>query len=276
MATKTTTTNTAIDVIEVSQGEVSFRLIGSSPLIQEAVGEKARRELLLPSGRKNATEKATTLKHNPRDEFLASTYRVEHGPTRLAMPATAFKDALRTAALDLTGVSKAEIGRLTYVVGDMVPVYGVPELLMSIVRSADMNRTPDVRTRPILRRWAAEVTVRFVRPKMTEAAIARLLVAAGMTVGIGGWRQEKGSGNFGLFRIATKEDAAEFDAIVSAGGRKEQEQALLAPTAYDEQTADLLNWYEEEIASRRLRGTGVPTPIAGELAIVATGNGATV
>lgn len=276
MATKTTTTNTAIDVIEVSQGEVSFRLIGSSPLIMEAVGEKARRELLLPSGRKNATEKATTLKHSPRDEFLASTYRVEGGPTRLAMPATAFKDALRTAALDLTGVSKAEIGRLTYVVGDMVPVYGVPELLMSIVRSADMNRTPDVRTRPILRQWAAEVTVFFVRPKMSEAAISRLLVAAGMTVGIGGWRQEKGSGNFGLFRIATTTDAAEFDEIVTRGGRQAQERALLAPSCYDEQTADLLAWYEEEVATRKLRGTIASSPRETELiAIGSAGNGRT-
>lgn len=251
---KTTIANTAIAVIEVSQGEATFRLIGNTPMIQEAVGEKARRELLLPSGRKNATEKATSRKHEPREEFLASTYRVADGPTRLAMPATAFKDALRTAALDLTGVSKAEIGRLTYVMGDMVPIYGVPELLMSIVRSADMNRTPDVRTRPILPRWAAEITVRYVRPKMTEAAIARLLVAAGMTVGIGGWRQEKGSGNFGLFRIATSADAEEFEDIVRTGGREAQEEALLAPACYDEQTADLLAWYEEEIGIRQLRG----------------------
>jgi hypothetical protein len=254
MATKATTVNTSITVIEVSQGEVTFRLLGETPLIQEAVGEKARRELLLPRGRMNAAAKATSLKHDPRAEFLASTYRVRSGPTQLAMPATAFKDAIRTAALDLTGVSKAEIGRLTYVVGDMVPVWGVPELLMSIVRSSDINRTPDVRTRPILRRWATEVTIRFTRPKMTEAAIARLLVAAGMTAGVGGWRQEKGSGNYGLFRIVTQEDDATWREIVASGGREAQEEALRAPVCYDEQTADLLDWYEEEVGIRKMRG----------------------
>lgn len=251
---KTTDTTTAITVIEVSQGEATFRLMGQTPLIQEAVGEKARRELLLPRGRKNATEKAITLKHDPREEFMSSAYIVNDGPTALAMPATAFKDAIRTAALDLTGVSKAEIGRLTYVVGDMVPIWGTPELLMSIVRSADMNKTPDVRTRPIVRRWAAEVTIRFVKPKMNESAIARLLVAAGMTVGIGGWRQEKGSGNYGMFRIATPDDDTDFAAIVEHGGRVAQEEALRAPSAYDEQTAELLSWFEEEVESRKLRG----------------------
>ena len=140
------------------------------------------------------------------------------------------------------------------VVGDMVPIWGVPELLMSIVRSADMNHTPDVRTRPIIRHWATEITVRFVRPKMNEAAIVHLLVAAGMTVGVGGWRQEKGSGNYGLFHIATPDDDRDFAAIVERGGRVAQEEALQAPICYDEQTADLLAWYEEEIGVRKLRG----------------------
>ena len=257
MPVKRVEASTAITVVEVSQGEATFRLMGETPLIQEAVGEKARRELLLPSGRKNATERATTLKHNPREEFAASAYLMKDGPTRLGMPATAFKDALRTAALDLAGVSKTEIGRLTYVVGDMVPIWGVPEVLMSIVRSADMNHTPDVRTRPIIPRWAAQVTVRFVRPKMTESAIARLLVAAGMTVGIGGWRQEKGSGNYGMFRIATPDDDKEFREIVAQGGRVAQEEALRNPSAFDEATSQLLEWYESEVDVRRLKGAGV-------------------
>lgn len=257
MATRANTAVTAITVVEVSQGEATFRILGTTPLIQEAVGEKARRELLLPSGRKNATEKATTLKHDPHREFLASAYVSDEGPTRLAMPAESFKDALRTAALDLTGVSKTEIGRLTHVVatlpGNKIPVWGVPELLMSVVRSADMNRTPDIRTRPIIPRWATEITVRFVRPKMTEAAIARLLVAAGITAGVGGWRPEKGSGNYGMFAIATPDDDKEFQAIMQQG-RAAQEEALAAPQCHDEQTADLLSWYEEEVVLRKLKG----------------------
>src|SRR5829696_6135500 len=96
----------AISVIQVSQDETTFRLFGTTPLIQEAVSDKARRELLFPRGRLNAAAKATTLKHSPREEYVAGMYRVRSGPTLLAMPATSFKDAIRTAALDLTGVSK--------------------------------------------------------------------------------------------------------------------------------------------------------------------------
>lgn len=254
MNTRTNTDPTQITVVEVSQGEVTFRLLGMTPLIQEAVGEKARRQLLLPPGRKNATERATTLKHSPRDEFLAGAYLSDQGPTALVMPATAFKSALRTAALDLSGVAKTEIGRLTYVVGDMVPVWGVPEMMMSIVRSADTKRTPDVRTRPIVARWGTEITIRFMRPKLTEAAIANLVVAAGMTVGVGGWRQEKGAGNYGLFRIATPDDDTEIAALLEHGGRAAQEEALRAPAAYDAETASLLAWYEEQLEARRVRG----------------------
>jgi hypothetical protein len=255
VTSKSASADKAITVIEVSQGEATFKLLGETPMIQEAVGEKARRELLLPSGRKNATERATTQKHMPYEEFLASTYQTDDGPTALSMPATAFKDALRTAALDLTGVTKSEIGRLTYVVGDQVPIYGMPELLMSVVRSADINRTPDIRTRPIIPAWCAQLTVRFVRPKVNEEAITRLLVAAGMTVGIGGWRQEKGSGNYGLFRIASSDaDMAQFDRIVAMGSRDVQLAALGNPECYDPETESLLAWYTEEVEARRSRG----------------------
>jgi hypothetical protein len=108
VTSKSASADKAITVIEVSQGEATFKLLGETPMIQEAVGEKARRELLLPSGRKNATERATTQKHMPYEEFLASTYQTDDGPTALSMPATAFKDALRTAALDLTGARRRE------------------------------------------------------------------------------------------------------------------------------------------------------------------------
>lgn len=251
---KKTTTASAIDIIEVSQGEVQYAIIGETPLIMEAMSEKARQELLLPRGRLNATAKATNLKHDPLAEYRASAYVLKAGPTALGMPATAFKDAIRTAALDLAGISKSEIGRLTYVEGSYAPIWGVPELFMSIVRSADIKRTPDVRTRAILPRWATTIVIRFVEPKMNERAISRLLAAAGMTAGVGGWRQEKGSGNFGLFRICAADDPEYLD-IIAAGGRAAQEEALQAPQAHDEETARLLDWYETELGVRRLKGS---------------------
>lgn len=245
--------NVEVEVIAVTRSESVFYVRGSTPLILNRMSEKAKRELLLPRGRKNAAEKAVTLKHNPIEEYRASVYRMREGPTALGIYATAFKGAMCTAALDLPGTQKTKIERLTYVMGDLVAVYGVPELLMAVTRSADINRTPDVRTRAILREWACEVRIGFTEPLMRGQMVARLLAAAGLAVGVGDWRNEKGSGNYGLFEIVPANDA-DFVRIVANGGRDVQVAALDTPACYDDETAELLSWYDEEMAARHLRG----------------------
>ena len=153
---------------------------------------------------------------------------------------------MSTAALDLPGTKKTEIGRLTWVVGTHVALYGVPELLMSVVRSADINKTPDIHTRAIVPAWACMVTVRFVQPKLTATAIANLMAAAGVIAGVGDFRQEKGKGNFGQFRLVNPDDA-EFRKIVAEGGRVAQDEALLNYRCHDEETEELLDWYSAEV-----------------------------
>src|SRR5690606_32985291 len=104
-----------------------------------------------PKGRKTAAEKASSLKHDPLQEFADSPYidEDESAPTYLQHLSSAFKNALKGAALDLPGANKSQIGRLTWVNGERVGIYGVPQIFCSVTRSADMNRTPDVRTRAI-------------------------------------------------------------------------------------------------------------------------------
>jgi hypothetical protein len=259
MATKknTATTQNAdiVEILEVSQGKIECCILGSTPLILNRMSEKAKHELLLPRGRKTVAERATTLKHIPIEEYRASAYRFsdESRPTYLGVLSTAFKGALRTAALDLPGARKAQVGRLTYVEGDYVGIYGVPQLFMSITRSADMNKTPDVRTRAIVPKWACRLTISYVQPLMRPQAVANLLAAAGLTIGVGDWRPEKGAGNYGQFSIVDKDDASFLD-ILSTGGRDAQKAALDAPTCYDDETADLLSWFDTELQRRQLKG----------------------
>lgn len=248
MATKSAKADAGVAILPISQGEASFAVVGTTPLLFNRMAEKAKRALLLGGTKMTAADKAANLKHSPVDEFRASVYRNKGDgcATRLALPAPAFKGAMATAALDLPGTKKTEIGRLVWVKGTTVDLYGVPELFMSVVRSADMNRTPDIRTRAIVPIWACTVTVHFVQPKLTWAAIGNLMAAAGVIAGIGDFRQEKGKGNFGQFRCADADDA-EFQRIVAAGGREVQDEALANYRCYDDETQELLDWYSAEV-----------------------------
>jgi len=248
---------TEITIMEVEQGEIEFCVLGTSPLIMNRMSQKASRELLAPKGRKTAAEKAISMKHDPVKEFRDSPYIDPNpdSPTLLGVLATAFKGALGTAALDMPGdVKKAQIKRLVYVSGELLPIYGIPKLFMAITRSADMNHTPDVRTRAILPEWACKVVIRFAKPQLREQAIINLLAAAGFMCGIGDWRQEKGSGSYGCFKLVSS-DNPDFKRIIETQGRFAQEMALDIPEPYNLETSELLGWHQVESKSRGFKPT---------------------
>lgn len=242
------------DILKISTGTIDCCVLGTSPLILNRMSEKAKHELLMPKGRKTAVDKALSLKHQPIDEYRASAYTLKApAPTLLALLSTAFKGAIRSAALDMPGAKKAQIGRLTYIEGEYVGIYGLPKLFMSVTRSADMNKTPDVRTRAIVPAWATRIRIRFVQPLIRAQAVVNLLAAAGITIGVGDWRPEKGSGSYGQFCIVDQDDPA-YLAIVEHGGRAAQDAALATPVCYDDETEELLSWFVEERGKRQLKG----------------------
>jgi hypothetical protein len=91
------------------------------------------------------------------------------------------------------------------------------------------------------------VTVRFVMPTMNETTVARLLETAGLVIGIGDFRQEKGKGNYGQFTLCDKSDV---EGIIKAGGRKAQDAALEKPECYDVESREMLAWFEAERTRR--------------------------
>lgn len=251
------TKSTEVEVVMLRQEEISFCILGMTPFYCNRVAEKAKRELLMPRGRMTSAQKAQNLKHDPEVEFRNSPYlRKGDGPTRIMMLSTAFKGAIAQAAIDMpTAVAKAQINRLTYVVGDYVPIWGIPRLNMAITRSADMARTPDVRTRARIDGWASRVTIRYTLPMLNDKAVSTLLAASGMICGVGDFRQEKGKGNNGLYEIVPEDDPR-FLRVVAEGGTAAQDAALANPICSDSETEDLLAWFHEE---RERRGQTPPS-----------------
>lgn len=239
----------SIEIVEVNRGVIEVCLLGTTPLIHNTMSAKVRRELLLPKGRKTAAEKAGQLKHEPLEEYRASVRRMEEGPTAIGVPGPAFKGGICNAAIDVPGATKAQVGRLVHVNGYTIPVYGVPEIFSSVVRSADINKTPDVRTRAIMPQWACKLSISFIKPLVRDSVVIGLLAAAGYTQGVGDFRVQKGKGDFGQFKIVSPDDP-EFVEILKTGGRKAQEKALEQPEAYDIETEELLSWFDTEVTRR--------------------------
>lgn len=251
-----TTKQTAeISTIEIKMQKVTYCVLGKTPIILNRLSEKAKHQLLMPAGRKTSAEKATSLKHNPFEEFKSSPYILmdDKAKTYLAHLSTAFKKAIASTALDLPGAKKTQLSRLMWVEGEKINIYGLPKLHMAITRSSDINRTPDVRTRCCIPRWAAKVTVAFPVPILKEVTVSQLFAAAGMIQGVGDWRPEKGSGTFGQFELVSEDDER-FIEIVKEGGRKAQIKAMDKAEPYDHETEELLSWFETEADRRGFKG----------------------
>jgi hypothetical protein len=261
--TKTKTESTSIEIEAPHSGRLTFTILGVTPLIYNAMSMKSKIQLLAPPPKKNATERLSTLKHNPIEEFRGSMYRYREDdrPTRLYFPGGGVKAALKSAALRLPGLKKTEVAQLTWIDNRDIDIYGIPELHMAVVRSADINRTPDVRTRAALREWCSQVTITYVRPQLTEKSVVNLIGAAGMLCGLGDGRQEKGYGH-GQFEIVADNDPRVI-ALKKRAGITAQDVAIESPNFYDIEAEELYRAHEEYVRgmSDRLR-----KPAAAEVA----------
>ena len=259
VAKKTTVKAMGLSIESLQQTEVSFKIIGTAPLIYNSMSLKAQKTLLMGAAKKTAAEKKE-IKHNPEEEFVDSCYINGTTGSYLSFPSTGIKRGMATAALETAGVTKASINRGIYVVGEHINVWGKPYMNMSVVRSSDINRTPDIRTRAKLPNWCTEVTVRYINPTFSQLDITALLVNAGTLCGLGDWRIEKG-GPMGGYRIVqTKDDQKIFDRLVKEEGATCQKLALENPEieAHDNMSHELY----EAITQERLKRAAIIKEVA--------------
>lgn len=244
-------TETVIQIPPLRRGIMTLRVIGETPMFMNRMAAKAKRTLLVGGTRKTKAERVE-LKHDPFAEFVDSMEQVPDGPTALGLRVVAFKAAMCTAALETAGITKTSAQKLLFFPNEFVPLYGLPQLRMNVVRSADMNRTPDVRTRAFLPRWGFEIEVHHVLPQLSQTAVATLAANAGILIGLGDFRQEKGKGNFGLFSISDADSAdPRWNDLVKNHGRAAQLAAIADPISADPDTDELLQFFISEKDRRK-------------------------
>jgi len=239
-----------IKVIPLRRATVKLRIIGTTGLFQNRMSNKVKQGLLAGTRKKSKAERLD-IKHDPRAEFRSSMEWMHAGPTALGLRVVAIKAAMCTAALETPGLTKTSAQRLLFMPGDLTPLYGTPKLRLDVVRSADISRTPDVRSRAYLPKWGAEIDISFIVPQLSVASVVNMLCNAGVLIGVGDYRQEKGKGAFGSFRVLGEgEKDKEWDDLVKNHGRRVQEKAIKSPEYADSDTTDLMDFLDREVTRR--------------------------
>lgn len=242
---------TEIHIPPLSLGSTRIRIIGTTPIFQNRMTAKVKMGLLVGSQKKGRADRVE-IKHHPYQEYRDSAEMLDSGPTALGLRIVALKAAMCAASIETKGMTKASTQRLLFMPGEFAGLYGTPKLRMDVVRSADINRTPDIRSRCFIPKWGAEIEIQHIMPQLPPSSVITLACNAGVIIGIGDFRQEKGKGAFGNFRVITPEmDDPEWDDLVTNHGREAQLAALENPEPADRDTSDLLEYYNSEVARRR-------------------------
>lgn len=219
-----------IEPLKLSRCEVT--LVGETPLIMHRFSEKGGLEAMRnkqwqigdqTKKKRDAKDPialfvaaAHTMPGSPqpkvkgtKEAFLKWTEEKE-GPCpvtmtgKFAVPFAYLKGAMESAAPDVQGISKAQVRRAIRIVEEYVPLKCSQAVMREdLVRLNDMNRTADIRYRPMFIDWSLTFTVEFNSGVVSLSTVVNLLNIAGFAAGIGEWRPER-SGEFGRFHVLSK------------------------------------------------------------------------
>lgn len=206
-------------------------LVGDTPLITHAWSEKAKREML------SKQVKAAKQGKEPRDpqaDFVSSLY--EMGEDSYGFPATGIKNAILSSAHKDKGIPRTAVSSSLWVNAEMirtrpalagavcdmplVRIYGSkPEMREDMVKiGSGMNKTANFAYRAQFTVWAVKLSGRFNPTILSAEQLASLIASAGISCGIGEWRNER-KGMFGAFHLASEAEEKAWEAFASGKGK---------------------------------------------------------
>lgn len=207
----------------------SVWLVGDTPLITHAWSEKARREMLAKQVKATKPGKEA---RNPEEDFVNSLY--DMGDGSYGFPAMGVKNCILSAAHKDKGVPRTEVMAGLWIDADMVrtrpalagaicdmPLLRLhgskPEMREDMVKiGKGLNKTANLAYRAQFTVWALKVKGRFNPTTLKPEIVAFLTQDAGLSYGLGEWRNEK-RGMFGAFHPADLEEQEAWEAYASGG-----------------------------------------------------------
>jgi hypothetical protein len=214
-------------------------LVGDTPLITHAWSEKARREMLQ---KQTKATKPGKEQRDPQADFVSSLYEI--GEDEYGFPVTGIKNAILSAAHKDKGIARSAVQSALWLNAEMVRtrpahagaicdmplvrIYGSkPEMREDMVKiGAGLQKTANLSYRAQFTIWAIRITGRFNAAVITTEALGFLIQEAGLSAGLGEWRNER-KGVFGSFHLATEAEEGEWEAY------KEGTGPMPMPTSYE-------------------------------------------
>ena len=215
MATKKNSEGMVISIPVINEQQITVRIIGETPLVVHNWSIKVKRQML-----DAMMQKAKTKKHdvkNPVEDFIESLYWLDKKPTeyteeafaeaiqngaRFGFPSTGFKAAAVSAGYR-AGLTKNKVSTFGafHIKGEMIEIYGTPEMREDMVRVA--NGAPDIRYRGMFKEWEADLVLTYNANVISAEQLVNLVNYGGYACGIGEKRPEKG-GDWGRYRVMTE------------------------------------------------------------------------
>lgn len=186
----------SIIIRQPEEASLMLEVSGTAPLIQNCFGQKTVEQML----RKHMGLPCPKELKVPRQCIENATIRNLNG--RVSIPPVAFKLGMLTAVGNLgdKSLKKTSLRTGLYIVGGSLPITsGTMIPRMDMVRTAGMNRTPDVRFRPSFPDWKCRMELTFDPTVIKPQTVVDLLNRAGR-VGVGEWRPER-NGTFGTYQV---------------------------------------------------------------------------
>lgn len=178
--------------------QFTVSIVGMTPLIVHKWSEKALRQIR----DKQAGEKKIREKKNPQEDYESSMYRLSDGSH--GFPVTGIKGAMISAAHKDLGIEKTRIRQGVFLESDegiLVRIHSKsgPHMREDLVRVG--QGSADIRYRAEFADWQIDLRVVVDTDKISMASVINILERAGFGVGIGEWRPELTSGEFGRFFV---------------------------------------------------------------------------
>lgn len=189
-----------IEIPEAKINTVAVTIKGKAPLIMHEWNEKAKKQM-----RDKQQKKATNKKEarNPEQEYEAAKVKNKKG--ELAIKSIWIKSAIVDSARFVEDLPMTILRGALFVKGDengYIPLrYKREEMIEDTVRLSGIGRTADLRYRPYVYDWEADIFIEYDADVLSLEQVINLLKKAGFSNGIGENRPERSGDTYGTFSV---------------------------------------------------------------------------